>query len=315
MIPEQRETLSVGSVEMQTYKDGDNVVSVTLYRNENGLIVAFHDCFVSQFNSVNNGKAFNGLLLNVCILGSSYRSTDSYTGERMAGCGNITVPWTGSTKMESSNRHVVSLNVVVLMNDFKLSRFGDRTDMVIQSLVDRYSKGNIQFVMSDLSMVYCYALFRLLFECNSGDDELIVRLVSWLLMDLYCNEQKRIVSEPHEDHTIADSIFADLLSRPMVIDRDCLEEIYSKYGVSKYKAIRLFRDRYGETPYSYFKRTRLQMAASLILTGDTNMMNVASRVGYASESKFAIAFKKQFGVRPKHFLAHIQESYDNLEIR
>ena len=50
------------------------------------------------------------------------------------------------------------------------------------------------------------------------------------------------------------------------------------------------------------------MGAALLMTGETSIQRVASRVGYSSGSKFAIAFKKQYGVRPKHFLSYITDS-------
>jgi AraC-like DNA-binding protein len=278
-------------------------------------MIVFDNCNSTQYTNTVREQKFNGMLLNVYILGSSYRKSDSFIGERLAGCANIARPWTSFGDLQCSCKHILSISIITLMNDFKLSYHEDYTDVIIQTLLDRYSDSNIQLKMSDLSMAYCYALFKLQYVSNMDcDEQLVKELVTGLLLDLYSNEQQQIISESHEDHTIADSIFADLLSTPMVINRDGFEEIYKKYGINKYKAIRLFKDRYGETPYLYFKRTRLQMAAALILTGDSNMMEVASRIGYASESKFAIAFKKQFGVRPKHFLAHIKESYNNIKI-
>ena len=227
----------------------------------------------------------------------------------MAGCGNIARPWTCCCDISSETKRILSVAVVVLMDDFKLSRYGEHTDMILQTLMGRYSEGNIQFAMSDVSMAYCYALYKLQQEDDMGRKNNLVReLVTGLLLEIYSKEQKQIVSEPYEDHVIADNIFADMLSKPMEIDRDCLQEIYENNGVNEYQAIRLFKKRYGTTPYAYFKRTRLQMAAALLMTGNTNIQKIASRIGYSSGSKFAIAFKKQYGVRPKHFLSHLIDS-------
>ena len=308
-MPIRFEIESSESIEINTYTNGDTRITSSSYRDDAGLMVVFHDCLSACFKGMNEGHKFNGLLLNVYILGSSRRSSDSFVGERMAGCGNIARPWTSCCDISSKTKRILSMAAVVLMDDFKLSRHGERTDMVLQSLMSRYSEGNMQFAMSDVSMAYCFALYKLQQEDDMSRRSGLVReLITGLLLEIYSKEQRRIVSEPHEDHVIADDIFADMLSKPMVIDRNCLREIYENNGVNECKAIRLFKRRYGMAPYAYFKRTRLQMGAALLMTGETNIQKVASRVGYSSESKFAIAFRKQYGVRPKHFLSHIIDS-------
>jgi len=60
-------------------------------------------------------------------------------------------------------------------------------------------------------------------------------------------------------------------------------------------------------PYAYYKKHRLIRAAAIIILGEKNMEAVANEVGYESASKFAIAFKELFGVRPKHFISCLQK--------
>ena len=308
MIKTDTEPETVGPLQISKYRSEDGELTVSNYRSENGLMIVFHDSTISSYSNSNHGDEFNGLLLNMYILGSASRTSSSYSGERMAGCANIARPWTSFVNFETASKRVVSVSIVTLMNDYKLNLYTDESDKVLGSLMERYLNDGIQIALSDLAMAYCYALYRLHMESRLNfEDALVNDLVTGLLLELYSNDQRVIVSESYKDHVIADNIFVDLLSKPMVIDRDCFDEIYEEYGISKYKGIRLFKKRYGMTPYSYFKRTRLQMAAALLLTGDTSIQVVASRVGYASESKFAMAFKEQYGVRPKHFLSHLKE--------
>ena len=39
----------------------------------------------------------------------------------------------------------------------------------------------------------------------------------------------------------------------------------------------------------------------MLMLGERNMGAVAKAIGYATENKFATAFRKEFGFRPKHF--------------
>ena len=299
---------SEDSVETTSYRDENGTISVETYRDDNGLLVALHDCRTSKYSDSTNNKQFNGLVINAYILGSAWRASENFTGERLAGYGSIARPWPSHVEFKSSAKHVLSVDIVVLMNNFKLKNHEEHSDMVIQHLLEKY-RSDQQFKMSDLSMAYCYGICRLFFENRVEENkDMLTELVSGLLLELYSKEQEFSVSEPHEGHTVADNIFADMLSTPMHIDTECLDRIYEENGVNSYKAIRLFKQRYGTTPYAYFRRTRLQMAAAALLTGDRNIQKVATMVGYVSGSKFAIAFKKQFGIRPKHFLDSIEKS-------
>ena len=106
----------------------------------------------------------------------------------MAGCGNIARPWTSCCDISSETKRILSVAVVVLIDDFKLSRYGEHTDMILQTLMGRYSEGNIQFAMSDVSMAYCYALYKLQQEDDMGrKSDLVRELVTGLLLEIYSN--------------------------------------------------------------------------------------------------------------------------------
>jgi AraC-like DNA-binding protein len=135
-------------------------------------------------------------------------------------------------------------------------------------------------------------------------------IASGLLMDLYLGKPTGIQPESCDEHIIADRICSDILSS---IAEDCvLDDIFSRYNINKYKANRIFKKRYDDTPYSFLRKHRLYAAAGMLILGKRNMKQIASAIKYESESKFAIAFKAQFGVRPKHFLSYLTERYNNV---
>lgn len=59
-----------------------------------------------------------------------------------------------------------------------------------------------------------------------------------------------------------------------------------------------FRRLYGRPIYAYLREERLERARALLACGGTSVSDVAGAVGYACKSRFAIAFRARYGVRP-----------------
>jgi AraC-like DNA-binding protein len=55
---------------------------------------------------------------------------------------------------------------------------------------------------------------------------------------------------------------------------------------------------FGSPVFSYLRRERLAAARRLLLAGGLGVTEVADRVGYQNPSKFAAAFRLEFGVTP-----------------
>jgi transcriptional regulator GlxA family with amidase domain len=62
---------------------------------------------------------------------------------------------------------------------------------------------------------------------------------------------------------------------------------------------RLFKDRFGEAPYAWLRRHRLERAAQLLATTDRDIADIGRAVGYINASHFARDFRTQTGVTPK----------------
>jgi AraC-like DNA-binding protein len=59
-----------------------------------------------------------------------------------------------------------------------------------------------------------------------------------------------------------------------------------------------FRARFGTSVFAYLRHGRMEEARRLLLERHLNVTEVAQRVGYANPSKFAAAFRRQFGMSP-----------------
>jgi AraC-like DNA-binding protein len=295
-----------------TYKDDTGQITINTIYNNDGVFVAFHDCHIEEYHGDTKGNDVNGLLLNVYMLGSSTRISDSFSGERLVGYGNVARLWTSESYLKPHTKYIRSLAIVVLLNDFELTHHGDRWDEIVTGLMERYCQlhnKSFQFKLNALLMSYCYALDEMAHK-NSIDTRQIKEIVSYIFLELYSNDPEKIIIGASERYDIADRICEDMLS---CIRTECdLETIFERYGVNKYKANRLFKERYGMPPYNFYRMHKLYRAAGLILLGENNMTKVAEMTGYESPSKFAIVFRKIFGVRPKHFRGFVMERYQKM---
>lgn len=77
-----------------------------------------------------------------------------------------------------------------------------------------------------------------------------------------------------------------------------LEALAQEVHSSRSVLAERFTDLLGVPPMQYLKRWRLSVAARLLCSENSNLMQVAEAVGYESEAAFSRAFKGQFGVSP-----------------
>ena len=89
-----------------------------------------------------------------------------------------------------------------------------------------------------------------------------------------------------------------LLAQPG--SNDTLDVLATKVGASARTLTRLFEQELHMSFGDWRQQMRLARAYPLIANG-TPLSQVASELGYASQSAFSAMFKKTFGVSPSHF--------------
>jgi AraC-like DNA-binding protein len=72
-------------------------------------------------------------------------------------------------------------------------------------------------------------------------------------------------------------------------------------GLSRAPFARRFTALLGQPPLSYLTWWRMTIAARLLQESDAPLSAIAGRVGYASESAFGNAFKRQYGTAPGRY--------------
>jgi AraC-like DNA-binding protein len=77
-----------------------------------------------------------------------------------------------------------------------------------------------------------------------------------------------------------------------------LTELARAAGLSETRLKGGFRALFGTPVFAYLRQIRLEAARRLLLERHLNVTEVSMRVGYANPSKFAAAFRRQFGMSP-----------------
>lgn len=63
----------------------------------------------------------------------------------------------------------------------------------------------------------------------------------------------------------------------------------------------VFAHIYGESPYAYLKRYKMNLAAQMLAQNKQKIGDIAQALGYSNASKFAKAFFSVYGVLPKDY--------------
>ena len=80
-----------------------------------------------------------------------------------------------------------------------------------------------------------------------------------------------------------------------------ISDLARQVSLNRRKLIESFQQVFHMTPFEYLQNYRLQQARSLLSSPDAKVEDVIAAVGYKSRSNFAIAFRKKFGLNPKHY--------------
>lgn len=144
----------------------------------------------------------------------------------------------------------------------------------------------------------CAWLWRMRTEGDLSD----LRLALIVLLRLMCRRMRPEKRGPFFSETqVAMAKYAEKVLTEN-LDRHVTARALAEYfGVGETTLKNYFRGVYGQNISDYVREKRMLAAAMLLESGDAPVSEVALRVGYANQGKFAAAFRVQFGVSPTEF--------------
>lgn len=84
-----------------------------------------------------------------------------------------------------------------------------------------------------------------------------------------------------------------------------LERLAATVQLSPYHFARLFRATFGEPPYRYIQRMRMERAWQSLTRTDGKIVGIALSCGFSDHSQFTRAFRRHFGVNPSSLRSDI----------
>ncbi len=142
-------------------------------------------------------------------------------------------------------------------------------------------------------------VIRLLEEINTnryGRDAMIALSVS----DLILTMNRRVYEVEHQQNN--EDVFSALLEyiHAHITEPLTLEELGSKFYLSKYYISHLFKDNLGISIHQYILKKRLEHVAGAILNGDS-ITSACEEYGFHDYSSFYRAFNKEYGISPAEY--------------
>ena len=107
-------------------------------------------------------------------------------------------------------------------------------------------------------------------------------------------ELERLEHMLHFLHTHFDSVFT-------------LQVLADDVHLSREVCCRLFKKMTGKTISSYLEEYRVAQSLSLVQSGQYSMMQIADITGFSNASRFASAFRRQFGCNPGEYHSRKQK--------
>lgn len=152
-------------------------------------------------------------------------------------------------------------------------------------------------VISPLPEAFLLAVRHLigLHQTRSGNPVDIVAESCRLLLEL---AELRHSNLPHELslalHYMRACINTKLTMQTLIYNTHCPRQ----------KLQKLFQIHFGETPFEYFGRLRIETAAEFLRNGTHSIKEIAQQCGFRSQLYFSTAFRKHFGESPRAFRKH-----------
>ena len=286
------ESVDAGSISEITV---DKEIFVAIHQNETNVLQNFNKLVSKEF-----------IQFHFCLKGScelvfnegSYKLSLSKGKSLLLYNPQRTLP---INLLNNTNSTVITL--LISIKKFHLL-FSDEA-----SYITFLSKENIlkkYYTEETISPSMSIVLTQLLnFSLNKSVKPLYFKAKTFGILSLYFNTSDEanleqcpfLVSETNVNKIkLAKDIIINRLAEP-----PSLIDLANEIGLSLKKLKEGFKQIYGDSVYSFLIDYKMELARTLLESGDYNVNEVGLKIGYSTSSHFIAAFKKKYGVTPKKY--------------
>lgn len=147
------------------------------------------------------------------------------------------------------------------------------------------------------------------YKASDSDKAQTLHIATEKIMELCCVEDEPLTAAAQDypdKAALAHSVHAYLLER--IGERITIEELSRKFLVNPTTLKESFKAEYGNSLAAHIKEHRMEQAAHLLRHTSRTVSDIASAVGFSSQSRFSQAFCKAYGVLPVEYRKRSSES-------
>lgn len=119
-------------------------------------------------------------------------------------------------------------------------------------------------------------------------------------MSITCPEEAELLTDCRADQAALIREVHEYLVTHLE-EKITIDELSRQFHMNATTLKSVFKSVYGDSLASHIKEHRMELASELLSGTGLSIAEVAARVGYDSQSKFAAAFRSQYGVLPKEY--------------
>lgn len=292
----------------------DGLGLMTIYNVFPGIELIYNEFETTEFTWKNNSSG-NVMEINHCREGREGSQLKNgaylYLGEgdlsihMMENCAPI---------MSFPLKHYRGISVVIdldIISDNPPESLKN-TEIDFMSFREKFCKNDTSFIMPAKDEIE--HVFSELYRVPAGIQKAYFKLkIQELLLFLYMidvrSENQRAQYMPPQVEVVKEihkKLTADLRERPTI------EELSKEYLINTSTLKETFKGIYGMPIATYMKMYRIKQAAVLLRQTQDTVADIALRVGYVNQSKFATAFREIMKISPTEYRSQYEANTKNI---
>lgn len=80
-----------------------------------------------------------------------------------------------------------------------------------------------------------------------------------------------------------------------------IDKLAMQFHINTTTLKQAFREVYGMSIAAHMRKHRMEKAADLLSSTSQSIQEIAARVGYSSQSRFALVFREEYGITPTEY--------------